>query len=134
MVDNVIINNDFFKVSDVEYVIKNLIDKHLIRQDLIDAKFKWSKYLKNYLYLTYAKNATDEIPTQILYINRYFWFDLFYYYYKKDYGVDAGIEQQMGQLIEDMCNNIKETDFDWNIFERIHNKILNEDYMDIMNE
>lgn len=121
-------------VSDVDSVIKDLLDKHLIRQDLIDSKFKWSGYLKKYLYLTYAKNAIDEIPVETVYISRYFWFDLFYHYYKKDCGIDAGIEQQIGLLIEDMCNNIKYSNFDWNILEQIHNKILNEDYMDILNE
>ncbi|GHT11109.1 hypothetical protein FACS189426_12510 [Bacteroidia bacterium] len=135
MNNNNAINKDFFDISaDIDTVIKDIEKRHFIRQDLINAKYKWAEYLKKYLYLTYVKDIAEKIPIEKLYINRFFWFKLFYHYYKKDCGIDVGIEQQIGQLIENMCNDIKDTNFDWNILEEIHNDIINENYIDILNK
>lgn len=79
------------------------------------------KSLIYYIIVTYSKELEKIIDKDILYINRYYWFKKFYYEYYKIKGFDAGIEQQIGMLLEDMANNVSDT-FDWSIIEDIHKR------------
>ncbi|WP_278638216.1 hypothetical protein [Capnocytophaga sputigena] len=71
-----------------------------------------------YLFLTYIGN--DKMNVAELYVNRFYWFKKFYYDYSKTEGNDAGIEQQITILLEEMANDLP-NDFDWSIIEEIHN-------------
>lgn len=115
-----LVDKDFFESINSK-LVDEILNEASYRKDLIKLNFKWSEYLKFYLILTYGNNKIQQLPNEVLYTSRYYWLKMFYHYYTLCFGTEAGIEQQIGKLIEEMCNNLK--DYDWSILEEISNKI-----------
>lgn len=115
-----IINVDFLELIDSNYIKKIVADSTIVIDESEEEEI-YFKSLIYYIIVTYSRELEKIIDKNILYINRYYWFRKFYYEYYKVKGFDAGIEQQIGMLLEDMANNISDT-FDWSIIEEIHKK------------
>ena len=113
-----IVNENFFDLLDKKKVLIEIIDKYSYNENMIFSSYQWSKDLQMYLFLTYIGN--DKMNVAELYVNRFYWFKKFYYDYSKTEGNDAGIEQQITILLEEMANDLP-NDFDWSIIEEIYN-------------
>lgn len=113
-----IVNENFFDLLDKKKVLIEIIDKYSYNENMIFSSYQWSKDLQMYLFLTYIGN--DKMNVVELYVNRFYWFKKFYYDYSKTESNDAGIEQQITILLEEMANDLP-NDFDWSIIEEIHN-------------
>lgn len=91
---------------------------------LLNTAAPYSEWLRNYLiWRIFPELFIDFSPTD-RYLNIYYWFKGFYELYKLQNGIDAGIEQQIVILLEEISNNV--VDFDWNIFIELDQKIENE--------
>jgi hypothetical protein len=120
--EKIIINKDYFK-SINSNVIDEILNDIPYKKELIFSNSKWAEYLKFYLILTYGKEKIPFIPDDILYTSRYYWIKLFYHYYALEFGLDAGVEQQISELIVEMCDHLE--DYNWDILENISNEIAN---------
>ncbi|MCW3072393.1 MAG: hypothetical protein JWO44_2283 [Bacteroidetes bacterium] len=117
-----ILDNQYFETI-APSVVNDILESCSYNKDLIFSKYKYAEALKYYLILTYGKGKIPAVSKEILYTNRYYWLKLFYHYYSRECGKDAGIEQQIGTLIEEMANTFD--DYDWNELEHISNAISN---------
>lgn len=98
-----------------------ILEKAPYRKDMIFSEDPFSIFLKFYVILTYGKDMTPGLPSEVWYTSRYYYLKLYYHYYSKKFGNDAGIEQQIGKLIEEMSNDLQS--FDWKILEQISKEI-----------
>ncbi|KAA6338454.1 hypothetical protein EZS27_013543 [termite gut metagenome] len=128
---SLIVNETYFNLLDGDMFV-DIISNFSIRKDLIESDSKWANYLINYLILTYGKDKIPPLDIETFYTSRYFWIKLFYHYYQKECGIDVGIEQQIGMLIEEMSNTLIDSNYDWSILEQIDLKIRNEKYQNLM--
>lgn len=103
--------------------LKDHINKdNIYTEHLFDGE-GYSICLRNYLLWNYfGFSITDNLET--FYLNKYYWFLKFYFKYKLIKGEDAGIEQQISQLIEEIFNKIP--NMDWKHLENINIEIENE--------
>lgn len=111
-----ILKNEYFDSID-PYAVNKTLSSVSYREDLLQLDYTWTKYLKYYLILTYGEKNIPPLTKEILLINRYYLVKRFYHHYILNFGEDAGIEQQIGNIIEEMVNELH--DFDWNILEEI---------------
>jgi len=103
--------------------VEEILNRVMYNKELIFSKSKWADLLKFYFILTYGKDKIPVLSKEVLYINRYYWLKLFYHHYSVEFGKDAGIEQEIGLLLEEISNNLE--NFDWNILEKISHDIKN---------
>lgn len=99
-----------FKIIDEGYLLAKLEMKKL-------TNISKERFLCCYQILL-DEEIVSEFSVTDLYISRYYWLKKYYNFYKKSFGDDAGMEQQIGKLIEEMCNKF-EPQFDWNIIEKV---------------
>ncbi|ATA92495.1 hypothetical protein CGC56_10185 [Capnocytophaga canimorsus] len=111
-----IIGEDYFSKID-EKTFNQIVTDFGYSKELVFNSNKYSKYLHNYIILT--SFPCKEFDIESKYISRYYWLKKFYYEYSKIEGLDAGIEQQIAMLLEEMANNVSEN-FNWNIIEEIY--------------
>lgn len=114
-----------YKIIDSAYftgiersAIEQIVSQGAYSRELVYNSNLWSKALQNYLILSHKPSLLNiEINESQLLFNRYYWFKKFYHSYSKDFGKDAGIEQQISTLVEIIGNRIK--DFNWSELQRI---------------
>jgi len=115
-----IVDKKYFDKIDSK-IIDEIFNNNSFRKELILSNFKCSECLRFYLILTCGKEKIPVLTNDILYTSRYYWLNLFYHYYVREFGEDAGIEQQIGSLIEEMANILP--DYDWNLLETLSEDI-----------
>lgn len=115
-----ILDKEFFNSID-QSVIDSIIEEAHIRKELLNLDY--SKFLKYYLILTYGIDKISSVPLDVLHTSRYYWLKLFYRFYSFNFGEDSGIEQQIGMLVEEMSNTLK--NYDWSSLEKISKEIEN---------
>ncbi|WP_427873096.1 hypothetical protein [Flavobacterium sp. MMS24-S5] len=106
-------------------IINKIASDHSYAEELLFSPNKWSNYLKIYLLLTHELSVIEKTklkPIDLL-LNRYYWFKKFYHNYSLAKGIDAGIEQQIFEILEQIGN---QDSFDWLIIQNIDNEIENE--------
>lgn len=119
-----ILSSESFKDIDSN-VIDEILKLDTYGKDLVLSPEKWSIFLRNYLMLTHKSNkvadgSLSEIETLI---NRYNMFSKFYHVYSQNVGFDAGIEQQIQLIIEEIGSKVN--NFDWNIIKMIDDNLSN---------
>lgn len=82
-----------------------------------------SNALENHMYLTYLPDLVES-PTDSLnrFYSRYYWLSNFIEKYKKKFGQDAGLEQQLFKLMEEAEH--ENLIVDWNLVERVQNEAV----------
>ncbi|MET3029124.1 hypothetical protein ABXT06_20775 [Flavobacterium sp. UW10123] len=106
-------------------IINKIASDHSYAEELLFSAYEWSNYLKIYLLLTHELSVIEKTklkPIDLL-INRYYWFKKFYHNYFLTKGIDAGTEQQIFEILEEIRN---QDNFDWLIIQNIDNEIENE--------
>src|SRR5262245_49104640 len=79
--------------------------------------------LQNHIYLTYFPELVEEPVGELArYYGRYYWLDLFAEKYKRKFGPDAGLDQEVFQLLEQA--EYLGLHVDWNVIEQLHNDVL----------
>lgn len=105
-------------------IVSKIVNNHSYSEELLFNGDEWSNYFKIYLLLTHEPNVIEKTklkPIDLL-INRYYWFKKFYQSYSLTKGTDAGIEQQIFEIVEEIGNH---DNFDWLIIQSIDNEIEN---------
>lgn len=92
--------------------------------ELLLSKNVYVQWLKNYLVWRFFINDEEKFTDEIRYINLYYWFSGFYKLYKEIHGLDAGIEQQQANLLEEI--SLKLPNFDWEQLISLDKKIEDE--------
>jgi hypothetical protein len=77
--------------------------------------------LQNHLYLTHFPELVDE-PRDALAHTRFYWLLLFTEKFKKKFGADAGLEQQVSKLLESADH--LGLAVDWDVIERLRDDVL----------
>lgn len=106
----------------VSTLLDPIVKKHNINVALLNTGKSYSSYLRNYLIYRYLPKYIPE-NKEVLFVNMYYWLNIFYRDYRFENGPDAGIEQQISGLIEEIANY--NPDFNWQLLEKIKNTIDN---------
>jgi hypothetical protein len=89
--------------------------------NLLFSEKLYSNWFRNYLIWRNLSAPLNQFSFEERYLNMYFWLKGFYKLFQKENGFDAGIEQQISLLIEEISNNIP--DFDWKKLESLDQEI-----------
>lgn len=119
-----ILSNESFEDVDSN-VMDEILKLKTYGKDLVSSPEKWSLYLRNYLVLTHQPSKVEggRLSEMEILINRYSMFSKFYFGYSQNIGFDAGIEQQIQLIIEEIDSKVN--DFDWNIIKEIDDNLDN---------
>jgi hypothetical protein len=94
----------------------NLIEEYLFDEDL-------SAALQNHVYLTYFPELVEQPAGELdRFYSRYYWFLLFAEKCKGRFGPDAGLDQQVFQLLKQ--SDQLGLDVDWDVVERLHEEVV----------
>ncbi len=94
----------------------------LWNEELLNDQF-YGSALKFYILLSYSPVFCSEDPVRIFY-NRYYWFLTFVEKYKLKNGDNAGLEQQVFKLLEEVDRI--DSNIDWDIIEQLNNQAIQE--------
>lgn len=94
----------------------NLVENHLFDEDL-------SAALRNHIYLTHFPELVEQPARELdRFYSRYYWFLLFAEKRKSKFGPDAGLDQQVFQLLEgadDLGLGV-----DWNVVAKLREEVV----------
>lgn len=111
------------KVFGEQELIKSLAQRNVdINDELLDDRYL-AEPLENFLYLTYFPDLVASPSGQLnQYYAKYYWLLTVAERYKKKFGKDNGLEQEVFQILEhsDRLN----TPVDWSVVEKLHNDVL----------
>lgn len=111
------------KVFSEQELIKNLAQRNVdLNDELLDDQYL-AEPLENFLYLTYFPDLVASPTGQLgQYYAKYYWLLTVAERYKKKFGRDNGLEQEVFQILEQ--SDRLDAPVDWSIVEKLHNDVL----------